>query len=185
MPLNWADANWDMFTKPKSLQISRTTDGFTLASPAFKVRYEEEGWTGLSFRPLSNDYFDVRVSRTVKVCHVVTHSMHPSDDRSPEVANSSKRTTDTHLAINRSQSCQTCGRYKRSLGAGTITVARGETPISDNEFVVGETLLWDEDRLSMEIIVGQAIRDSHYKKRFSRCSVYSKARYQGWSPNAA
>lgn len=183
MPLNWADAHWDMFTKPKSLQISTTTDGFMLASPAFKERYQREGWVGLTFRPLSNDYFDVRASRTVKLCHSVTYGMQPWDERSSQDA--SEQDASLQMTVNRSQSCPTCGLYKRSLGGGDVTIALGEMPVAENEFVAGETVFWDGDRVSVDIIVGQAIRDSHYEKRFARCSVYSNAHYQSWSSDVA
>lgn len=183
LPMNWADAHWDMFAKPKSLQISTTTDGFTLASPAFKARYEREGWIGLTFRPLSNDYFDVRASRSVKLCHNVTHGPQPWDEGSLQLAIENDESV--QINVHRSHSCPTCGRYQHSLGGGAVTIARGEVPVAENEFVAGETLIWDGDRVSVDIIVGQAIRDSHYEKRFARCSVYSKAHYQSWSSDVA
>lgn len=180
IPLNWADAHWDMFTKPTSVQISTTIDGFTLASPAFKARYESEGWIGLTFRPLSSGYFDVRATRTVRLCQKIVYghsSLHDAGIRCEE--------TDPYKTAYRTDSCPTCGQYGRSWGGGSVTIARGEVPVAENEFVGGEIVFWSGDHFYVDLIVGQAVRDSHYQKRFARCSVYNKAFYQGWSTDVA
>lgn len=184
MPLNRETAHWDMFTKPKSLQISSTTDGFILASPAFKARYEAEGWTGLTFRPLSNDYFDVRPVRTVRVLRherFALRSLKPGERLPQTEIDLVRKMQEERVVVTYSESCGACGTYRCALGGGTITIARGEIPVAENEFVSSDAKLGSDDYLSADLLVGQAVRDSHYNtKRFARCSVSNKAYYQSW-----
>ncbi|WP_213546070.1 hypothetical protein [Vannielia litorea] len=50
---------------PQSEQLSLTRDDYYIASPAFRLRYEAEGFHGLRFNPLPSGYFVVEPERRV------------------------------------------------------------------------------------------------------------------------
>ncbi|MFK7746238.1 MAG: hypothetical protein AB8B47_14375 [Roseobacter sp.] len=176
-PLNKEDCRIELPRKPgRSKPIAHTTDGFLIANSAFKARYEAEGWHGLTFNPMSNGNYDVRVSRVVKVLHINRYLYATRTPWDPEFDDH----YDVQIVVEHSDCCSACGQYKNKAGFGAHVIARGELPVGPVEFVMSDVALGFGDEAAPQIIVGDGIRTSHRTNRLRRTSVYGAVFYQSW-----
>jgi len=171
MPLNKWDIPTDLAMKPAgSPQWSLTHDGFHLASPSFRRRYDTEGWTGLQFRPLTCGYFDIRPTRRVPV---LTHEVPWGDDIPGHPSGL------PILLTNHSRHCATCGQYAAIRSYIGTVIAPGQDPVEPQEFVGVDHLAGDGGRQFFAFIAGDAICAAHRAKAIKGASIYHPALHAG------
>ncbi len=172
--LNRWDVDWDIADKPeKGPPFSTTADGFHIASPSFRRRYEEEGFQGLAFRPLSSGYFAVRPVRwiDVVVTLVTEEEFAPLGHKTfPALFQQSG----SFLMLRPVDRCPECSEWRANLGVGTMVIAPGQRPPADRE-IVGTTCLFGSDNiLSYRLIIGDGVRAVLKSPRMAAISVYHK-----------
>ena len=126
--------------------FSFSADGFPMASPKFKAMYDEEGFCGATFRPLSNGFFVLLPERKVKI--------------------------DAELEGRRLQGekCPACGGYQAILVGAAPVVAAGERDIAPNEIARTELEYGHMINSCFDVLVGDKVHDAILSRKLSGCT---------------
>jgi hypothetical protein len=171
MPMNKWEIPTDLAKKPAGgPHWSMTRDGFHLASPSFRRRFDIEGFTGLEFRPLTCGYFDIRPTRWVQV---LKHEVPWGDDIPGHPSGL------PILLTNHSRHCATCGQYSAIRSYIGTVIAPGQAPVTPLEFVGMDHLAGDGCRQFFAFIVGDAVYSAHRAKAIKGASIYHPALHAG------
>lgn len=171
MPLNKWDIATDLVPKPAGgPHWSLTRDGFHVASPSFRRRYDAAGFTGLQFRPLASGYFDIRPTRWVTV---LTHEV-PWGDVIPGHTSGLPI-----LLTNHSRQCPTCGQFAAIRSSIGTVIAPDEAPVAPLEFVGVSQVAGDGGNQFFAFIVGDAVHAAHKAKYIKGASIYHPALHAG------
>lgn len=169
--LNRWDVDWDLADKPEGgPMVSFCIDGFYIGSPSFRSRYEAEGFHGLTFRPLSCGYFELRPLRTVHM--IFTWFPYEFVIASRMTAMSHAIIANQGLAVAcRSTRCRECGEAKMIYSGGAMVIAADQSPVSALEIVGTDLHLGDKSKRCFALIAGDGIRDSHKRKKMGGVSL--------------
>ncbi len=140
---------WEEFAdspqKPKA-DISTSRDGHKMVSPRFWKIYEENGFFGVNFWPLSSRYYVLFPTRTVEI--------------DPD-----------HYKIMPLKLCKHCGQYEEILVHGKPRLAVGERPIASHEIVRSAMDYGGKSFKGYHVFIGDAVRDILEIKNLSGLSL--------------
>ena len=149
---------------PRSEQLSLTRDDYYIASPAFRQRYEAEGFHGLRFDPLPSGYFVVEPERRVGTHDSFFHEWH-------ELPFSAFPESEDAL-VHCDPSCPDCGTPAFLRSDGPPRLGREVAPIGPREIVRTEKTYGDN---MFYLIVGSAWPEATLRKTSAGSGAYVKA----------
>jgi len=126
----WEESLEGLVIEKKNYDISATYDGVDVVSEVFKTAYEENGLSGLTFRPLpdSPSFYAIQATRVVEF---------DAERRGTRFENQ----------------CSSCGRYESVVGATPAYLKQG-SHVGENEFVRTDLEFGGDDEKSPLLLCG-------------------------------
>lgn len=169
--INKWDEHWDLDIKPKGgPPLSITADSFYVASPSFRRRYDAAGFSGLTFRPLSCGYFEIRAGR----CLDMQATFITDDEREQHFRDwmdSFKAFGSPSVFCPEEPRCQECGQWPYMLATGTSVIAPGQKPPADLEICVTSCLVGGQRNEGFYLIIGDGVRNALRSPKMGAVSV--------------
>lgn len=172
--LNKWDEHWDLEVKPKGgPPMSITRDSFYVASPSFRRRYDEAGFKGLTFRPLSCGYFEIRAERCLDMqATFITEA--ERDQHFKDWMDNFEAFGSPSAFCPVEPLCQECGQWSYMLATGMSVIAPGQKPPEDLEICATSCLACGQRIEGFDLIIGDGVRNALRSPKMSAVSVFER-----------